>query len=44
MELYELLLDVDTWLYLKANKFLIQFCELGCDEGKEALYRFISID
>ena len=44
MKLYELLLDVDTRLYLETNKFLIQCCELECDESKEALYRFISID
>ena len=43
MDLYELLLDADTRLYLETNEFLIQCCELECDEGKDALYRFISI-
>ena len=43
MDLYESLLDADTRLYLETNEFLIQCCELECDEGKDALYRFISI-
>ena len=44
MELYELLPDVDTRLYLEPNEFLIECCKLECDEGKEALYRFISVE
>ena len=44
MELYELLLDTDTRLYLEPNEFLIQCCEIECDKGKEALYRFINAD
>ena len=44
MELYELLLDVDTRLYLEPNEFLIRCCEIECDKGKEALYRFINTD
>ncbi|MCI9282225.1 MAG: hypothetical protein HFG56_02930 [Lachnospiraceae bacterium] len=44
MELYELLLDTDTRLYLESNEFLIQCCEIECDKGKEALYRFINAD
>lgn len=44
MELYELLLDADTRLYLEPNEFLIRCCEMECDKGKEALYRFISTD
>lgn len=44
MELYELLLDADTRLYLEPNEFLIRCCETECDKGKEALYRFISED
>ena len=44
MELYELLLDADTRLYLEPNEFLIRCCEMECDKGKEALYRFINVD
>ena len=44
MDLYELLLDVDTRLYLETNEFLMKRCGQECDKGKEALYRFISID
>lgn len=41
MELYDLLMDRDTRLYLETNAFLIQCCEKECDEGKDVLYRFI---
>ena len=44
MELYELLLDTDTRLFLEPNEFLIQCCEIECDKGKETLYRFINAD
>ena len=39
MELYELLLDADTRLYLEPNEFLIRCCEMECDKGKEGLKR-----
>lgn len=44
MELYELLLDTDTRLFLEPNEFLIRCCEMECDKGKEALYKFINAD
>ena len=44
MELYELLLDTDTRLFLEPNEFLIRCCEMECDKGKEALYKFINVD
>ena len=44
MELYELLLDTDTRLFLEPNEFLIRCCEMECDKGKEELYKFINVD
>ena len=43
-ELYQLLLDTDTRLFLEPNEFLIRCCEMECDKGKEALYKFINVD
>lgn len=44
MDLYDLLMDRDTRLYLETNMYLIQCCEKECDEGRDALYHFINED
>lgn len=41
-ELYSLLNDIDTRLYLETNEYLCKACELELDEGEEALYDFIN--
>lgn len=41
-ELYTLLNDIDTRLYLETSEYLCKACELELDEGEEALYDFIN--
>lgn len=42
MELYELLIDTDSRLYLETNDYLCYCCQIECEKGKEALYEFIN--
>lgn len=44
MELYNVLMDADSRLYLETNEYLIQCCKIECEQGKDAFYRFINID
>lgn len=41
-ELYSLLNDIETRLYLETNEYLCKACELELDEGETALYEFIN--
>lgn len=42
MEIYHLLLDEDTRLFLETNEYLCYCCDIECREGKDALYEFIN--
>lgn len=42
MELYELVIDAGTGLFLEPNDYLCELCEVELSEGKEALYQVIS--
>lgn len=41
-ELYSLLNDTDTRLYLETNEYLCKACELELEEGEASLYKFIN--
>ncbi|MCI6714187.1 MAG: hypothetical protein SOV65_05640 [Phocaeicola vulgatus] len=41
-ELFKLLNDEETRLYLETNEYLCQACEAEMDRGIEALYTFIN--
>ena len=41
-ELYMLLMDPETNLYLETNDYLCQACDVEAKDGKDALYRFIN--
>jgi len=43
-ELYSLLMDPDTNLFLETNEYLCKACDLELDCGKDALYEFISTE
>lgn len=43
MELYELLLDDDTRMFLETNEYLCKCCRIECEQGKDALYEYINI-
>ncbi len=43
MELYELLSDSDTRLFMETNEYLCQCCKIECEQGKDALYEFINV-
>jgi hypothetical protein len=42
LELYGLLNDTETRLYLETNEFLCEACETELEKGKDALYNFIN--
>lgn len=42
MDLYQLLTDSETRLFLEPNSFLCKACEKELSEGKDALYKFIN--
>jgi hypothetical protein len=44
MELYQLLMDEGTGLFLETNDYLCKCCELECEQGEDALYHFINAD
>lgn len=41
-ELYQLLQDEETRLFLETNKFLCRAYDAEVDQGKEALYEYIN--
>ena len=41
-ELYLLLMDTDTNLFLETNEYLCRCCEIEFTEGIDALYQFIN--
>lgn len=43
-ELYELLQDADTRLFLETNEYLQAAYDRECTSGKDALYEFINQD
>ena len=42
MEIYHLLMDDETRLFLETNEYLCRCCDIECDDGKDALYEFIN--
>lgn len=42
MELYELLMDEDTRLFLETNDYLCECCRIECENGIEELYKYIN--
>ena len=44
MNLYPLLMDTDTRLFLETNAYLCQCCEIELADGVESLYEFINRD
>ena len=42
LELYQLLTDDGTRLFLETNKYLCQCCEIEVEKGSDALYAFIN--
>lgn len=42
MELYNLLLDMETRLFLETNEYLCEACARELDKGVDALYEFIN--
>ncbi len=41
-ELYSLLMDTDTGLYLETNEYLCKACDIEQNQGKESLYLYIN--
>lgn len=41
MELYQLLMDTDSGMYLEQNDYLLECCEVEEKHGTDALYEFI---
>lgn len=42
MELYKLLSDSETRLFLETNEYLCEACDNELDKGTDALYEFIN--
>ena len=42
MELYRLLLDSETRLFLETNEYLCEACDEELEKGADALYEFIN--
>lgn len=42
MEIYPLLMDTETRLFLETNDYLCQCCEIELNNGIEALYSYIN--
>lgn len=43
MELYKILVDTDSGMYLEPNDYLFECCEIEESRGVDALYDFIKI-
>lgn len=43
-ELYSLLMDTETRLFLETNDYLCRCCDKEFGEGVEALYQFINME
>ena len=43
-ELYALLMDTETRLFMEPNSFLVRCCEMELVQGKAALYDLIAVD
>ncbi len=43
MELYQLLMDTDSGMYLEPNEYLFECCEIEESRGIDALYDFIAV-
>lgn len=43
MELFNLLMDSETGIYLEQNEFLFECCNKEIDFGVEELYRFLEV-
>ncbi|MBQ9032467.1 MAG: hypothetical protein IJ106_13600 [Parasporobacterium sp.] len=41
-ELYPLLMDPETGLFLETNQYLCEACDMELDHGTEALYDYIN--
>ena len=41
-ELYTLLMDPETGLYLETNQYLCDACDMELEQGNEALYEYIN--
>ncbi len=44
MELYQLLMDEDTRLFLETNDYLCKCCDIECEQGTDKLYEYINQD
>lgn len=44
MELYKLLMDTNSGMYLEQNEFLFDCCEAELEHGIDALYRLIDVE
>ena len=42
MELYSLLMDSETGLFLETNQYLCEACDVELDHGSKALYDYIN--
>ena len=42
LELYKLLLDSETRLFLETNEYLCEACDKELEKGTDALYEFIN--
>ena len=42
MNLYQLLMDDDTRLFLETNDYLCKCCELEMEQGTDAMYDYIN--
>lgn len=42
MEIYKLLIDTDSGLFLEFNDYLCECCDVELAQGIEALYKFIN--
>lgn len=42
MDLYQLLLDDDSRLFLETNEYLCKCCELELEQGNAVMYEFIN--
>lgn len=43
-ELYKLLQDSETRLFLETNEYLVEACDKELEDGKDALYEYINKD
>lgn len=43
-ELYRLLTDPETRLFLEANAYLLEACDKELEDGEDALYEYINKD